>query len=642
MHTLWATKAPYTLVSRDYVPTPNLLAIVRSGFKAVPPPTKEEAKAAIIHEIATELPEVQRKVGRCVEALKWNMKKSIMRAPPSTRIPNVPPGEFREWTEYFDAMKTKLWVDYNSARRVRSYSAFPISSHLIKSTIQEVNGQNHLIARSDKDSAAVIIDRSIYFEALETLLATMDVTKLNLAEEEMVQASKNWIHSMVEKLVDDRTIPYEVRAWLGYYRTQKLDAPKLKMVFKTHKPLGAWKQAKNGVLYPPARPIVTQHRWLTSGFSKVLTKYLGEILALVRKEHPITILKNSYQFVEELTDRKLVGGPYFAVTGDFDALYTNIPVRTVFTAITFFAEKFDWQLQNWKFLHKSAPSIRSLAPKGIPPIPQPPLRTILDVLLCIVLTLNTFCAPGGTIYSQNNGIAMGLGVAPIIADLVLAYFEVMNEQVFGGKHVFRYLDDLCIIANQGADLPNTIQLLSECYPLKIGWEQPLVRPTPYLDVLLVPGEGGLQCATNFKLSHRAHYLFHASHHPRAQRLSWVRGEAIRYIRLSTQKPLYHQALTRLFLAAFSRGYPVAFLANVWENMGWSRKHEFMRPRKKVPENTVVSFKTTFVSSRAPTYPPPPVGKILLRVVRVPYKNIGTCIDLAQYGSLWGGLSKSRQ
>ena len=615
------------------------LGILALGFAYVPSPMKNELDRRIAYERDVELGEVANKVGRCLnfaEVEKIHPKETpVMRAPPSTVDPKIRWLNFPEWNFFFESVRRDLNRDRDLLGKYPNpFLEARLERRNIEQAIQNTLASGHLFVEADKDRSPILIARTTYFEALEILLGTLDVTRVDTTCEDLVIESKTFTDSVLRPILFSKLeIPVEVRKWLVCHKYRKHCVPLLKMTFKTHKEVTKWWSDTKGLRVPPARPIVTQHSWITVGLSKVITTYLLEVLRQVKMEHPIVLLKNSYEFVADITRGKMVGDQCFGITGDFDSLYSNIPVPLVYEAISHFAFKYIPQIPQWRFLSAGTSVKLGAAPKCLPQIAQPRAPTFLNVLLFLVLTLNTFLAPNGLFYAQKRGVAMGLGAAPLIADIALAYLEAKNKQVFQNMVAFRYLDDMCIISssNNPVKMEELVEI-ARIYPMKVTWD-PIRhdKEQPFLDVLLVPSRKGLQCATNFKISHNGHYIPFQSHHPRAQLTSWLRGELIRYVRISSEKVHFLQARNRLILAAWARGYPASVLLKAIHGVQWEKKPHFeLKPRAKPGEEEIsVAFKMTFSSVRKFPQRMGPDGRIRMRMVKVPSKSLGQIIQTAQ-------------
>jgi len=387
--------------------------------------------------------------------------------------------------------------------------------------------------------------------------------------------------------------------------------PKLKLYFKTHKPLSKWWIAGE---IPPARPIVTQHAWFTKCCGYVLTYHLGKILACVRRDHVIALPQNSFQLVEQLRSKGIMSrGHQMVATADFDSLYSNLPISIVHKAANFFAAKYARECEEFRFWNTSffneAPRIPM--PEFLPKYPVQ-VNNVLDALLFLVLYLNVFKSETGSIFAQKEGIAMGLGCAPILADLTLAFLENEKPENFNGAFIARYLDDMIVIGEADV-IQAVVAKISGTYPLRVTFTEPACACT-YLDLNLRCNPDSIDSGVFFKEENNALYIPYKSAHPLAQRISWLRGELIRYIRLCSNEHEFNIARTRFVLAALSRGYPHFLIVDNIAKVQWKDKNNFLTVRPK-PNKISIAYKMPFHTWCGRKYSKDPAQ--LIRKVNIP-------------------------
>jgi len=198
-----------------------------------------------------------------------------------------------------------------------------------------------------------------------------------------------------------------------------------------------------------------------------------------------------------------------------------------------------------------------------------------------VLTINVFVSGAGEVYAQTDGIAMGLGCAPILADLSLAYLEVNNPHVFQNFYCARYLDDVLILGEKEV-VEKAIDQITLLFPLSLSFSVVGVRGA-YLDTAISCMESSIETGVFFKPESNAVYVPFCSAHPFHQKTSWLKGELIRYVRICSTPRQFDVARTRFILAALARGYPETLLYRTIGKIRFADRAKFQVVRGKNPE-----------------------------------------------------------
>ena len=608
-----------------------MLNVARLGFKYCPANTPRDEARYVQRFLVEGLPDLQSKVAGMLGTKRAVPQVAILRPPPYRSV--IPLAHFDKmpiWKEYFEKLKNSVELDcvLTSSRRFdvcKENCWDDVATNRKKelvTTLKEAIHGGIFVAKADKDSSMLAIDHDLYFRAEDELLLTLKVNKLAASREEISRSCFEAYDKIVFALERLESLPRVAERWLREGRNL-LTFPKLKLLFKTHKPVAKWWL---GGRVPPARPIVTQHAWLTKCPGLILTKVLGHILGLVRIDHPIVLLRNGAELVQKLCLDRLLGSRALVVaTADFDSLYSNLPIPLVVKACQFFCQKyractvldrdFFFLFQNVQpdLLNFSAPDFSRGYPCEI--------VTVLDALLFLVLALNVFVSGRGGVYAQTEGIAMGLGCAPILADLTLGFIETQNRGVFSGIFVTRYLDDLLLISS-AQDIGRAREEITNIYPLRLGWSgEPSALVTPYLDVAIHNGPGaGLECGVFFKPENNAMFLPFISGHPFSQKVSWLHGEMVRFSRLCSTEKHFVAARTRLCLAAVARGYPMKIISRYVSSVKWLTQ---VPTRAKIKSGSAAVALRVPLSRHSSVWPPAP-GEVV-RLVRVPPQSVQSII-----------------
>ena len=591
----WVNKPLLETFSDELKIHSDVVSLANLGFKYALPLTRRRAASCTRFEVEKILPEAKLKVGRILAHSGFTRSvNSCLRSPPANYVPNVDWDKFPAERDFFHNLEKA--VQEEPKRVFLASSAYFTESatleNKVTATISTVLNSGHFFCMADKDPTMIIIKKDWYSAAVDKLLSTLQVQQIDLPAGRVVSLCRKFMVDVVNHITSHSLTPKVVEDWL-VTGCDLVTMPKLKLLFKTHKERSKWWL---GGKIPPARPIVTQFSWLTKNCSFVLTKFLGEVLQLVRNDHPVLLLKNSFELVRHFERNGMIGHNFFCVTGDIDSLYSNIPCDLVQKSCSFFCKTFSAKLQTkWAFMFCNG---LFCAPAWLPdflPYSNFHVSTVLDTLLLLVLALNVFVAPGGKVYSQTSGIAMGLGVAPILADLALAYLEHLNSRVFRKYLVARYLDDVLIISN--VDDIDKKAVTAAYSPLSISW----AAGSSFLD-LRIEFNPGLEIGVFFKEANRAAYLPFKSNHPLPQKLSWLRGEVIRYIRICSTGENFDLAKARLILAAYARGYPVHILKRQIGSVLWSDRDFFLEIRKKEEDDPKVAICLAFCPHRTSDLP----------------------------------------
>ena len=227
----------------------------------------------------------------------------------------------------------------------------------------------------DKGVAMVVLDKKEYLEKAEVLLAqlayrTIDRDPTNKLKTRLFQTF--------------RRIKRDANMGEGMYRTMyptSCTAPKLYGLPKIH---------KTGT---SLRPIVSSRGSLTYALAKVLVKVLKSLVA--KLPHHIQSTRDIVSRVREAT---LLPGESLN-SYDVSALFTSVPIDPALNIIKDLLEQDD-TLQNRSVLS---------------------IQNIIELQgFCLHITYISF---QNKFYEQVEGVAMGLPVSPIVANLYMEHFE---------------------------------------------------------------------------------------------------------------------------------------------------------------------------------------------------------------------------
>ena len=134
----------------------------------------------------------------------------------------------------------------------------------------------------------------------------------------------------------------------------------------------------------------------------------------------------------------------------------------------------------------------------------------------------TFCAEttyfemGSDIYWQEEGLAMGSPLSPVLANIYMEYFEEMalGSIPLNPSMWLRYIDDTFILWPHQEDVQILMNHVNSIRPsIQFTMEKEQDNKLSFLDVLITPTEHGFCTSVYRKPTFTGHYLNFHSHHP---------------------------------------------------------------------------------------------------------------------------------
>ena len=288
-----------------------------------------------------------------------------------------------------------------------------------------------------------------------------------------------------------------------------------------------------------SRPICASINWYTTPFSIILTLRLETYIKQKVKNN----CKNSFQVVQDLeTFTNYDKDNISFVTGDVEALYPNINIKKLL----------DTFIQTPDLIHL-----------------EPIARFILR---------NNFIQYKDLIYLQTTGIAMGTNVAVALADIYMHHLydtAIKNLQESNYNNIIyfrRYIDDYFFLLKNTNESQFTefTNLLSK--DLKINWDSPTEKVN-FLDINIKMNQDKIETSVFQKTLNKYLYITPHSLHAPHTFAGFIKGELIRYARLSTNifnfiflKKLFYSRLR-------NRGFAHAFLLPIFRKIDWSIRFE---------------------------------------------------------------------
>ena len=184
-----------------------------------------------------------------------------------------------------------------------------------------------------------------------------------------------------------------------------------------------------------------------------------------------------------------------------------------------------------------------------------------------IILQNNYMYFDGEIYRQIRGTAMGTRVAPVYANLVLAYLE---DQLFGNlqetfdletthhimEYLKRFLDDLFLIwKGTDEELQKLYRLMNTMdedlkFTMEVSDEQ-----IPFLDVLVIKHDNKIETDIYSKPTDTKQYLTFHSCHPRHVKVNLPYNLARRLVCIVSNEEIRQKRFDELHNTLKSRGYP---------------------------------------------------------------------------------------
>ena len=286
---------------------------------------------------------------------------------------------------------------------------------------------------------------------------------------------------------------------------------------------------------PVERPIISG----CDGPTEKLSSFVDRILQPIAQQQR-SYLKDTTEFINFIERTKVPKG-IFLVSMDVKSLYTNIlqeeGIQTVCRA-------YDALYENK------------------PPIPTPLLKEALR----LILQENSFQINEKN-YLQTHGTAMGTKMAVTFANIFMGRVEteIMSQSAIKLLVWKRNIDDIFSLWNTNrGEITQFIEQANEHHPtIKFTTEVSDTEIT-FLDNIIYKGarletKSALDVRTHFKPTETFQYIHFSSFHPTGVKRGFVKGEALRLLRINSSKTLFEEKIKTLKTHLAERGYPKGFI-----------------------------------------------------------------------------------
>ena len=258
------------------------------------------------------------------------------------------------------------------------------------------NNREIVILRPDKRNGIVIMNRKDYICGMNNIIN--DRSKFKLLTEDPTPLQEEQLQSFLRKLKNEGFFNDDV--YKSVYPTGSRPArmyslPKLHKIFDS---------------VPAFRPILSS----IGTYNYQLAKFLGKLLDdVIPNDHST---KDTFSFVEELKMVSVTNK--YLVSYDVTSLFTNIPLEETINLTI-------------NLLFEAKPDLN---------ISRKDLQKLFQFA-----TSQTNFLFNGNMYDQVDGVAMGLPLAPILANIFMGYHEKewIRNYNYGGLHYYkRYVNDI--------------------------------------------------------------------------------------------------------------------------------------------------------------------------------------------------------
>jgi hypothetical protein len=379
------------------------------------------------------------------------------------------------------------------------------------------------IVPADKNLGLVFLDIKQYntmaLDHLETDNYQLITTSRNYINSKQYHGTKSaflkLIKSMQVEFKDNPATLKFIKTTLNRLGSKDFDLPNFHVIPKLHK--------KDTALQ--SRPIIGALNWFTTPISRILDSELKRVLGMPR------VLENSFALLSQIKNAK-TNAHSFLVSFDVCSLYTNINTNLLSD-----------------LLLKETGSI------------------VLTAMTKFINKHNYF-QYADLVYLQSFGIAMGTNAAPTLANFYLHKLvdSIINDHT-STQYYARYIDDLFLLwtgtLNELHVLHDLLNAVNPTLKFTIEYDKGSLN---FLDVKLILQDNRIHFHTFQKALNKYAYITKSSCHPLATIKGFIKGELIRYSRLSSSKHYFNYSKELFRSRLLKRGYSNAFLGPIFDSI----------------------------------------------------------------------------
>lgn len=434
----------------------------------------------------------------------------------------------------------------------------------LHNAMKSLKNNKHIIIRnSDKNIGTVIVDKEWYMKEAERHLSNPNNYRKATVEEKKNEEQR-FITSL-QRTLKKLGIPNDnvIHNFLMKNTTDKNHTPIFHLLPRVHKLNHEDLTLPKKELYKKltGRPIAGAHSYLTTNTSKLLSYILNHSVCQIPH-----ILKNIHQLTHALDittfphteqhkhtidhEKKL-----FLFCADVENLYPNIPTD--------------------KSYHKGMKDLYTPHP-GFPHMKWEDICDLLDSIF-----ENSFVEFNNEIFQQVNGLTMGTPVAPPFANLFMYSLEkpVIEKWKANLITLFRFLDDIHgIFYGTEKDFNTFKDAYSNLHPkIKLTWNVSHKEIT-FMDITIyIPDNFHITGKLGYKVYQKPLnaylYIPYNSYIPLSTFRGFIKGELIRYIRLSSTIQDFSDIKKKFFKRLLERGYKQQFLIPIFNSVLFKNKEQ---------------------------------------------------------------------
>ena len=282
----------------------------------------------------------------------------------------------------------------------------------------------------------------------------------------------------------------------------------------------------------PLRPIVS----CRGSACHPLSQFLVKIINPLSGKTP-SYVKNSTHFVSLIKDISITSDTQM-VSFDVVSLFTKVPTSKALAEV-----------------RKKLESDETLAERtGIP------VDNIME-LLTFCLTTTAFQLDE-SYYQQNEGMAMGSPLSPVMANIYMEHFEqeALETAPLKPSLWLRYVDDTFVLWQHQEDATSLLDHLNSIESdIQFTMEKEKDQILPFLDVKVEKTEHGFSTGVYHKPTSTGRYLNFESNHPDSIKRGIVKCLQHRVKNISTDERKKNSELSKLTETMQRNGYPKGFL-----------------------------------------------------------------------------------
>jgi len=423
------------------------------------------------------------------------------------------------------------------------HTGFDNLSHWERKAIASLKAKKDiLIVPADKNSSAVVMDKSDYILEAERQLADIHYEKVDdtgispLTLVELVNRLAAELRSkeLIDKPTYDFLTAYTYRPKFG----ELYLLPKIHKLSKEEMALVEKVSLKKSGLKVKGRPIISACGTAINRVSKLLDLFLVPLAKLLD-----TYVQDTPDFIRQIERLPPLGSNVLLVSYDCTSLYTNLTFDEILTGL----------------------AIKLPDVSYAPGIPFPASKELLLRLTKIVLENNYFHF-NGSLYRQTVGVSMGSSASPECADLRLHGFLndiIQSSGIDQTKilHHMRFRDDGFMLwqNTNESEIRDFFQYANTQHELLKFTFTISESSTVFLDTEVFKGNrfatnGVLDIKSYSKETDLFQYLSRTSHHPEHTFPAFITGKLTTLLRNNSDPDILNEKIELFRTRAANRGY----------------------------------------------------------------------------------------